>query len=265
MKYFLTILFLYTGLNNYAQSEKKPNRAIFKECKSDSLSSRCTKNKLRADIIALMTAEFSHDIKTNHNADYLSVSAIILIDENGKIVPEETDIKCNYKPLKNAIKQYLANLPDFYPADKNLTERRSVYIISETFVYSNYIREFVAVNPTDLKALGIKPDYLGPDTEPSLKKPRKDGKNGILDIVNERFKKVSFYKTDGDFKIIKIAINISCDEFGVLNIEKIEAENHSFDERIRKAFKKLPDFLPATVRGIPVATTWRAPVTIKLE
>ena len=270
MKYIIIHLCLISCLVTNAQTiTKLGEQAVFADCVTASLPYDCTLEKFEKDITALLTPQFTAELKDVIKADYFSVSIILLTDENGKIVREETDILCHYEPFKTAIKNYLSNLPSFYPKDTEQKDRRSVFTLNYTFIYTNFKGGYFPASHKVLTAAHIKPETLPLDSYPTYADCKSEEfandscfRNVISKVLT---RKMRFPSSNEKNKVIKLYMSIKISKTGEITLESVDAADVYFTDEIRRVIKKLPKPEPAKVRGLPVASSFTVPLTVTLN
>lgn len=252
-----------------AMAQKLGEQAIFAECIDSTSPYACTKEKFKNDITALITPEFAADIRENIKIDYFYVSIILVSDENGKLIPHETDILCLYEPLKNAIKSYLYSLPAFYPKDIKQKERRSVFVLDYTFLYTDFKSGYYPASPNVLASLHIKQESLPFDTYPSYPGCKSNIETDDICIRNAISKfltrKIKFPHSDELNKVIKLDISLKFKRDGSIELDHVDGADAYLSNEIWRVMKKSPKIIPAKVRGIAVETYFKIPLTITLN
>lgn len=263
---FIAICLLanYIGL-----SQKLGEHAIFTECKNEKLPAQCTEDKLTAGITALITGEMIAEIEKN-STTFFTVSVLFISDENGKIIPAETEIRCaGNEALKKAIENYLNTLPSFIPRDEKLEERRSVQIVNITYVQNIDNNNYHIAGYEEMKVLktaGL--NLIGPDTAPLY--PGCEESIFQSKCLSEKITK-SIHKnytmprnitsTGSDKMHISLIIPID----GKMRVEEIAGSSKPFQDEVSRAVRRLPKIKPATKRGIPLATHVNLPLTINIK
>lgn len=245
-------------------------QAVFKDCITEASPYNCTVNRFKTEIAALITPQFTAALKEEIGADYFSVSIILLIDENGKVVEEETDILCHYKPLEEAIRTYLYNLPDFYPKDTKQKDRRSVYVLNYVFLYNLIQKSYVHAPKNVLSTSQIKPEILPPDSYPTYEdcKFQDAGNDKCFSTTITKLitKKMRYPRSDEKNKEIKLLAYLTISKTGDVTLDRVEGdEDNYFYNELTRLIKKLPKPEPARIRGIAVASSYKMPLTIRLN
>ncbi|WP_116786888.1 hypothetical protein [Flavobacterium psychrotrophum] len=272
MNKFIFSLLLLTGLQLCAQNSniQLGEQAVFTDCVKEISPYKCTLEKFESDITALITPQFTAELKDRLLIDYFSLSIILLTDENGKVVQEETDILCHYDPLKNEIRRYLHNLPALYPKDSKMKDRRSVFIINYVFLYSTTKNCYINAPQSVISTSHIKQEMLTMDSYPAYENCKHEGVENEV-CFHKTFsklltKKMRYPHSNEKNKIIRLILDLSFSRTGEITLEYVEGdEDNYFHNELTRLIKKLPRPEPASVRGLPVAARYKLPLTIRLN
>jgi len=266
MKYLFTLLYLLSVFTLAAQ-EKAGEQAVFTECTNSDTPYTCTLEKFKNDIGQLLTPEFQKELRYA-KAEYFPVSIILLTDENGKIVPEETDILCPYEPLKKAIKNYLLSLPVFHPKDVKQKDRRSVFILNYTFVYSTIKKYYYIASKKLLNAAHIKQESLPFDSQPTYAECQSETDTEskcFRDVFNRIFnRKMRFPKYDSD-TVIKLHLLLRIANTGDISLVAVDTDDVDLINEINRVVTKLPKAEPSKVRGLAITSFLNLPITINIK
>jgi len=251
-----------------AMAQKKPlQQAVFQECLNREFTSKCTTDRFKSDITNLISKEITDDISNNLRADFFTVSIILLIDENGRMISEETDILCEYLPLKTAIANYL-KLIQLQPKSNGQKDQRSVFTLNYTFVFSPIDKKYYAASAGELYTKKIITKYLPPDSNPVLP--------GCTDIDHDkesectqeklsRFFSKKLLLPSGITSTITVGIFITVDTNGEVTVNRIIGGNEDIQEEVMHAALRLPKLIPAKARGIPIEFTGIIPLYINTK
>ena len=267
------ILIIFCLLANYlGMAQKLGEQAVFTECKNERLPAQCTEDKLTADITALITGDIITEMEKS-GFNYFSVSVLIMSDGDGKIIPAETEIRCEEnEALKTAIENYLNHLPAFYPKDSRLEETRSVHIINITYLQNTNNSNYHIASNEELKILKTPfLSYIKPDNAPLY--PGCEGydnhqmemfclTNNITKSIHKNYMMPRNITGAGQDKM-HISLIIPID--GKMRVEDIAGSSKPFQDEVFRVVKKLPKIKPATKKGIPVTIHLNLPLTINVK
>lgn len=268
MRNIIIILLLLTG--TLATAQTSGEEAVFKECKDDKLPSDCTQQKLEMDISNLITYDISKDIEKTLQKKYFFISVFFVTDENGKVIPKETEVHCENLLFKNAIENYIKALPVFLPKTNNDTERRTLHTIYQTYMFDYVVKKYYPATKERLSLEKIYPKYVLGESLP-LYPGCKCKKEDIEQMSNKcTFKKIAkFIKknfvrppSNGNPRAVKIYCSFVIKTDGTLTIKEIIGREEELNKEMERVFNKLPKFTPSKLKGFPISTSYTLPTTI---
>lgn len=254
--------------------EQENEHAVFKECLNAESPKKCTSEKLKSDISALISPEITADIRWKMGKNYFSVGLAFLSDQNGKVIPETIKIACDNKGLENTIKDYILNLPSFIPKDKNQEERRSAHLERYTFIYNSEAKTYEAASEETLKEKGIKPNYISLGNEPVLPKcacddAEKAKKCTVEKLYEHISKRIKTNSIDKNFiGQINMLASFIIEKDGSITITDIVcnlSDCEALINQYRRAFDGLPKFIPGNYEGVKVRASYNLPVKINIK
>lgn len=266
MKNLFTLLYLLSVCALSAQ-EKVGEQAIFSDCKNSDTPYSCTLEKFKNDISALLAPEFQKELRSA-KAEYFPVSIILLTDENGKVVREETDILCPYEPFKKAIKSYLLNLPPFYPKDVKQKDRRSVFILNYTFVYSATNDYYYAASRKLLNDAHIKQESLPFDSQPTYAECQSETDTEsrcFRDVFNKIFNRKMRFPQHISDKVLKLHLLLKVANTGDITLISVDTDDVDLSNELSRLVTKLPKAEPAKLRDIAITSYLNLPITINVK
>lgn len=257
------IFILLLSQNIFAQSGNvKPT--VFKQCLGYPDSQKCTAQKLKHDIQALITPDIVSSLQNNEVTTF-NITTVLILNENGEVIPEQTEVICDFELVKNKIINYYINLPAF-ATDQNITtatEKRFLYFAYYTFIYDNDSKIYKIYDHYKPYKNGMQAKYF-PGIPPHLKDCK-----GEADKFECSQKRLFSYivkkgKTPKKIRNGNYKIHVS---FAIMSSGKIEDINIS-DDRFKEEFtyllKTFEDFIPASIHGIPYSSGFSLPVTINV-
>lgn len=267
MKFILSTLLAFSCLVVSAQNL---DRAVFKECLSSPDPKLCTQQKFEEDINHLLTYDISEEIKKSLDKNYFSVSIIFVTDENGKIIPEITDIRCDYPSFKQAIEKYLNTLPALQPKNSSHEEKRTLHSLHYTFMMDYVIKKYASVDKIRLEVEKIHPKYfMGefPPVYPGCKCKKKDreiltnkcSNKKVMKFITKNFK---IPPTNENPRSVRIMTSYIVERDGTITIDKITSPEEELNKEMERIIKMLPKFEPGKMKGFPVRATYTLPVTV---
>lgn len=254
--------------NYIVLAQKLGEHAVFTECKNEKLPAQCTEDKLTSDITALITGDIIAEIEKN-STTFFSISLLFISDENGKIIPTETEIRCaGNETLKKVIENYLNTLPSLIPKDEKLEERRSVQIVNITYVQNEDNSNYHIAGYEELKTMKGLLNYIVPDTAPVypgceelLFQSKCLSENITKNIHKNYVMPRNIIGTGQDKMHVSLIIPID----GKMRVEEIAGSSKPFQDEVSRAIRRSPKIKPATKKGIPVATHVNLPLTINIK
>jgi len=246
-----------------------PTRAVLTECIKEEDPSKCTSDKLKSDVLALITPTIITNLPPSAKA-YFSVSVAFMTDANGTVIKENTLIKSPSYLLNKSIKSYVDSLPVFTPKHPSIEERRSMHFVSFTLLRNDETLKYYVAESIDLRERKIKPDYVLPDEASLYPGCEKTGnynndfsctQKKVYDYIIKNYK-VPNVKASGQIKMI---VTFSIDTKGVINIDNIEGGEYWFQKEARRVIETLPTFTPTFYKGMAIAVSFNLPITLNLN
>ena len=259
----LFILLLQTTVT--AQTFKS---AIFKECYDSQDPVNCTQEKLEIEISNLVTYDITKDIIQNIKEEYFSISVIFVTDKNGKITPEDTEIRCDNLLFKKAITDYINTLPQLYPKNNEDLEKRTLHTIYQTYKFDYVIKKYYPASKQRLDAEKIFPSYFMHDRPvlyPGCEFKKKEKENNSCTtkkIMKFITKNLIIPDLGNDSKVVNIITAITIEKDGTTTIKKIYGPEDILNKEMERVIKSFPIFTPAKMKGFPIASSYTFPVKI---
>ena len=266
MKLFHFIPLLFFAC--WATAQKAGEQAVFKECAKEKLPGQCTTEKLEKDITALITGAMIEEI-TKGNGQHFSVSVLFITDENGKVIPSGTEIRCaGNTALLGALQNYVANLPALVPKDAKLAERRSVHIVNLTYMKNSTNSNYHIANSDELKGKILNyiladtpPVYPGCAEQDTYMAKYKCLETSLLKYFIRNYMMPEVENVGQDKMMIYMIIGND----GKLKVEKILGSSEPFRDEVYRLVKKAPAMQPALKNGIPVPMPVSVPLTLTIS
>ncbi|KGO94148.1 hypothetical protein [Flavobacterium subsaxonicum] len=266
MKFTLLLLCLCVQLSAFAQN-KLPNN-IFAECATNETPYQCTNNALENAVLDLIDEDVISTLLET-SKPYFSVSAVFILDANGVVIKEHTQIKTPSYLLTKRIQNYIDNLPAFTQKDSPVEKRRNAFFINVTLLRDTISKNYYVADNLDLKERNIKPDYIKPDEEsiyPGCEKS--DHTDGVScsteKMYNLIMKNYRMPEVDGPLQF-RMIVNFYIDTTGKVQVENIEGGEEKFHKGILTAMTKLPRLTPTRIKGIPITIAYKLPITINVK
>ncbi|MFD2601893.1 hypothetical protein [Flavobacterium suzhouense] len=254
--------------------EQRLEHAVFKECLNTESPTKCTSEKIRDDISALISPEITADIRWKMGKIFFSVGLAFLSDQNGNVIPETIKIACDNKGLESAVKEYILHLSPFSPKGENEEDRRSAHLERYTFIYNSESKTYEAASEEILKEKGIKPNYVSLGNEPVLPKcacddAEKAKKCTVEKLYEHISKRIKTNSIDKNFSgQIYLVASFAIEKDGSITVNDILCNLNDCEALInqyKRAFTGLPNFIPGNYEGVKVRATYNLPVTINIK
>lgn len=264
------ILLGFCLLVNYIiVAQKLGEQAVYMDCKNAEDPNSCSQIKFSDDIKLLLTPKILAEIKDSSLKDGFSISASFLSDKDGKIIPDDIQILCKNASLHSAIKNYILNLPPFYPKDSNFQERRSAHLFFFIFLPDDDNKSYHSATQLEKSNSLTKQEFAPLDNHTTLEGctdkndswPSECFINEIRKIVTRKYiiPETNLYGTVRMFAIFYV------NSEGTIVLSKVTGGTKDFIDAMENVFKKLPKVIPATLKGIPVPQAFSLPVTLNIQ
>jgi hypothetical protein len=263
----LLSLFLLFSLAASAQAPRVGKTAL-KECVNEERPRDCTLNKLKADIAGLITPEITTALRSKGVGSFTITSALI-IDEHGKVIPGQLEVRCDHETIKQKVVNYYNNLPDFAIAENIhlATEKRALYLAQYIFLFDNVKSRYVLAEKEQLKGYKTAdlPELIG---TPPHSKDCSDSSNPTLCSTDEFLKffkqKMAIPKDTKEGKY-KFRLDFGISESGKIKLINIDDPTGKFESEVRRVAAEHPDFIPASIHGIYYGAKFTLPLTINVK
>ena len=258
----IKLLVLLFSLTATAQTPLK--KAVCEECIAEQNPVACSTGKLHKGIENLFTPSITSFIYST-SGQHFTLSYVLILDENGKMIAEDSKVYCTMQAVKVSVIDYFKNLPAFVIPDhiKNKKDKRSLYYDDIAFVFNETEGKYEIVNAETIKQLGIVFNFKNTGTRPYHKKCEdvinKSACTGniIQDIIR---KKLRLPKLDDG--VYKFFIGYIVNEDG--EIEEITCDDPRFAEEAQRIMSKI-NLIPGSIQGIPVRAQYFIPVIISVK
>lgn len=270
-KFTLAIFLLLISFSTKAQSQSY-DYAMFAGCVGAKLPGTCYNEKFRDDVTSLISPEITANLTSTLNKKYFQISFGFLSDENGKVLPETTEVICENQSLNDAVKQYILNLPAFIPKSPNNEDRRSAHLEFLIFIFNEQLEKYEAASQDRLKQEGIQTVFnLG--TPPILANCSNVEKEKVSQCTQQELqrtiaKKISLSSIDHKFTgTIKLLGTFIVEKDGSITVKDVTCNMNDCDGLIksfRKALKKMPEFIPGHYKGVKIRASYNLPITINI-
>ncbi len=263
MKYlYLLALITLSILKSYSQS--KIEKAVFESCMTEQDSYNCSKDRILDDFYNLINKTLlSTTVQLEGN--YLTLSVVFIIDGEGKLITEDTEVQSNHEPLKIAVERYLRTLPIFIPKDTG-TDKRTLYTFNEIYLYNTETSTYEHTEVSEISKKGLK--VITEKIETSLPRhPRCKATDNIAECTYEEIQwliKRNYKFPQNARGIIRMNVIFDIDEDGTVTITKIIGADEAFKKETLRVLKRLPKFVPAKIKGLPLKTYYNLPLTINI-
>lgn len=266
MKSTLLLLCLCVQLSAFAQN-KLPNN-VFAECATNKATYQCTNNILENAVLDLIDDNVISTLLET-SKPYFSVSAVFIIDANGVVIKEHTQIKTPSYLLTRRIKNYIDNLPAFIQKDIPVEERRNAFFINVTLLRDGVSKKYYVADNSELKKRNIKPDFIKPDEESIYPGCEKSDHTDGLSCTAEKMynlvmKNYRIPDVDGPLQL-RMVVNFYIDTTGKVQVENIEGGEEKFHKGILTAMNRLPRLTPTKIKGIPITIAYKLPIALNLK
>ena len=153
MKYlYLLALIALSILKSYSQS--KIEKAVFESCMTEQDSYNCSKDRILDDFYNLINKTLlSTTVQLEGN--YLTLAVVFIVDGEGKLITEDTEVQSNHEPLKIAVERYLRTLPIFIPKNTE-TDKRTLYTFNEIYLYNTETSTYEHTEVSEISKKGLK-------------------------------------------------------------------------------------------------------------
>lgn len=264
-----TILGICLLINYIVVAQKLGEQAVYMECKNAEDPNSCSQTRFSDDVTLLLTPKIITEIKDSSLKDGFPVSASFLSDKDGKIIPKGIQVLCKNVSLHLAIKNYILNLPSFYPKDSNNQERRSAHLFFFIFLPDTDGKSYHSATNLEKSKSLIKEEYAPLDNHTTLE--------GCTD-KNDTFPSECFIKeirkiVAQNYVVPETNLNGTIRMFatfyvnseGTIVLSKVTGATRDFIAATENVFKKLPKVIPATLKGVPVLQAFTLPVTLNIQ
>lgn len=239
-------------------------RATLPDCAPSTEPEKCTLFIVSANINTLVVGE-PVDAVRQQTGDHFFLHFAFIIDKEGKVIPDFTEVECIAPTIKEKVVDYLNTLPAFrVPKQlKKSKDGRSVYMASISYVYDDAYKLYQIASREKLAALGIK---FVPGT--LVSQPRhKECAGGDTEICTKtritQYFGQNFQIPNVPSGSYKFMVTFIVGEDG--GIEEVETSDSRFQKESKRLLKKLPHLIPATIRDIPVRVEYHLPVTLNVR
>ena len=265
MKYKL--LFLFLSLSVFSQETVKPEFFPFYEnCPNKEDFSSCERIIIENLILGFLTQEIQNEILTNFENNK-SVLTFAFVYEKDKSIREDFDIDCASLVLSKKIKQFFVELKPFIKTDsteESITARYFEFV----FLKNSSDNSLYIANKDQLKEIKHKSTYK----YCSPPRPKICENDSDLELCINKF--ISNHIVD-NFNYPKKAIKkriqgkVECtfyiDKEGSVEIFKTEGPDEILEQEAQRILKKLPEFIPGTIKGVPSKFSFGIPIKFKLN
>lgn len=261
---YLCFAFYFISLHVVAQ-EDILDQSVFAECALTVSPKECTHKKLRSEISSLFTSDVIVSLRTKNPENHIDISAAFVTDEKGAIEPYETEVICNNALLKEKITDYLNNLPALLPKNKSIDNGRCVYVLSYVFIFNEKTIDYYAADRLDLIAKDLKlpvfPNaaFATPLDSDIESESKDDLINYLKKFISEKYR---IPRNKEGARQIKLEAIIHILKDGTSKVSKIIGGEEIFRKEYERVLKKIPKLKPESVKGIPVASSIKLPITI---
>lgn len=269
------LFFLSLSITAFAQTPpgiEKPalSNAILQECHIADNPQECTQEKLEIDISNLITYDMTKNIEESLRDKYFSISVIFVTDENGKVIPQETEVHCDNLLFKSAIENYIKALPSFLPKNNNDTEKRTLHTVYQTYMFDYVIDKYYPASKERLALEKIYPKYVLGDTPPLYpgckckKEDKKTYSNECSIKKTKKFIMKNFIvpQSNGIPRAVKIYASYIVEKDGTITIKRIVGAEEELNKEMERVIMQFPKFTPGSLKGFPMRTSLNYPVTI---
>lgn len=264
--YLLTLITLST-LKTYSQS--KVERAVFDSCIEEEDAFTCSRDKILEDIYSLINTKHIAGTEQKEGS-YITLSLVFVVNHEGNVMPEETEVISSYQPLENSVYEYIKNLPVFIPKNTGEYNNRTLYYYAKVYLFDNEKKSYESVTSFDLIKKGIKleknPRSIKPDMQPlhpkckSVSNPNECTAKMLLDFISKKYR-IPYTNNSGQVKMYVI-LSVGID--GKVEVSDILGGTDIFKNELKRVIKKLPKLEPGVMRGIPIKTGYNLPFTINI-
>lgn len=256
-------------INYIVVAQKLGEQAVYIECKNAENPSSCSQTRFSDDITLLLTPKIIAEIKDSSLKDGFPVSASFLSDKNGKIIPKDIQILCKNASLHTAIKNYILNLPPFYPKNPNVQERRSAHLFFFVFLPDIDGKSYHSATILEKSKSLIKEEFAPLDNHATLA--------GCTD-KNDTFPSECFIKeirkiVTQNYVIpetnlsgmIRMFASFYVNSEGTIVLTKVTGAKKDFIVAMENVFQKLPKVIPGSLKGVPVPQAFTLPVILNIQ
>jgi TonB family protein len=265
MKYFIFFLLSSISLRGQEKSQQE-YFPFYDNCTNEKKFSDCEREILEKEILNFITPEIQKDIIDNLKNDK-AVLTFAFVYQNNKPIREDIDIDFSNNELKEKLKNFLLQLK---PLTKNDSIDDSLKVRHFEFVFltNKSKKKLFIANERKLKEINHKSEFkFGSRPMPAECQNSEDINECVNQFMNNHIKKYFNYPEVAIDKGIqgKVKCLFTINDNGGITIKELDGPSFILEKEAERIIKKLPNFIPGTIKGIPTKFSISIPISFVLE
>ncbi len=238
---------------------------FYDDCKIEKEFYTCEREILEREILNLITPETESNIIANFTNSY-SVLTLAFVFQDNNPIREDIDIDFSDNDLKEKLKNFLLQLEPF---PKNDSINNQLKVRHHEFVfYAKENKTLLIANDKMLKELSYKSDFkFGIKPRPYECTDSNDYDRCINTFISKHIIKNLIYPDEAIDNGLEgtVECDFYIDKEGFVNVKKTEGPYGILEKEAERIIRKLPRFIPGSVKDIPSAFSFRIPITYSIN
>jgi len=268
MKSVLVALLLIVQLNGFSQ-QTSFKTAVCQTCVTSGMPSKCSEQQIEDEIVALINDDLISDLPTQNKNNYFNVTAFFIVDDSGRVIPDQTEVRTESENLKLAIIAYINNLPAFIPKDKKIKDRNTVYVVNYTFIANKKKNNYRIADAKEINRKKIVTNYIfydvaalseGCSENGNFKEQLDCATDNALKYLKKNYKK----PPSGVFDPVGVGMVLIADSDGKLSVEGFyRSAPDDYEKEAERIVNTMPNLKPARIKGMPAAIRFSISLVIR--
>lgn len=237
--------------------QAKYKTSIFSDCKEAAMPRACSEQKIKDGVILLVDNTII-DLVAQKGKDYFSISYFFVVDKDGLVIKELTEVRSEVEQLQAKISAYINSLPAFLKKDAAIIEQRSVFVQNLTFIIDPTKNNFRYAEPQEVRERKTADNFINFDSGPQYDESCVTNETYEQDIVCTQTKILQYIKKH--YKVpasnaktfVRMTADLLINTDGEVSVEKIWGSAPDiYEKEFARVIKNLPKIQSAIIKGIP--------------